>query len=133
MNNLREERELRDKQIVELLRAGATHAQIKERLRTSDRAISRIVRDHDIPLPPGRIRRSRAELDEAEAKAVTMLWAGASQREVYAKLRVSSNTQARLRKEHSIPVRSARNPTPAVMSPTPSRRRRRETTRDRAP
>lgn len=103
MNNLPDEREERDKQIATLLRERLPIEEIKRRLRTSYRAVVRVRDTEGIFVPP--YRRSRAELDKAEAKAVEMLWAGATQREIYTELRVDPNVQARLRKLHKIPVR----------------------------
>ncbi|WP_405467411.1 hypothetical protein [Streptomyces canus] len=108
MTSTRDQRNQRDLTIATLLRAGATYAQVKERLGTSDRAISRVRRAHRIPLPPGRARRTPAQRKWLEAQAVAMLRAGASQRAIYAKLKVAPNALARLRNEHRIPVQSMR-------------------------
>ncbi|MEU0946916.1 hypothetical protein ABZ379_29885 [Streptomyces canus] len=106
MNNLPDEREQRDEQIAELLQDGMTVEEIKRRLQTSYRAVVRVRAQRGIAVPVGRTRRSRDELDGLEEQAVTMLWAGVTQREIYAKLRVSPITQTRLRKEHRIPVQT---------------------------
>ncbi|RRR75874.1 hypothetical protein [Streptomyces sp. RP5T] len=94
MNNLPSEREERDKQIAGLLRDGLSIEEIKRRLHTSYRAVARVRDTQRIPVPDHRTRRSRAELTKA----------GATQRAVYAELRVSPNTQTQLRKKHRIPV-----------------------------
>jgi DNA-binding CsgD family transcriptional regulator len=112
VTSTRDQRNQRDRTIAALLRAGATYAQIKALLRTSDRAISRVRHAHRIPLPPSRARRSPAQLKKLEAQAVNMLRAGATQRAIYAKLKVAPSTLARLRKEHRIPVRPRRSRLP---------------------
>ncbi|KUN57788.1 hypothetical protein AQJ46_45520 [Streptomyces canus] len=115
MNNLPEEREQRDEQIAELLQDGMTVEEIKRRLQTSYRAVARVRVQRGIAVPVGRTRRSREELDDLEEQAVTMLRAGATQREIYAKLRVGPIIQTQLRKEHHIPVqpRNGRKTSPA--------------------
>lgn len=114
MTSPRDQRNQRDLKIATLLRAGATYAQVKESLKTSDRAISRVRRAHRIPLPPGRARRTPAQRKKLEAQAVAMLRAGASQRAIYAKLKVAPNTLTRLRKEHRIPVHREHHKVPAT-------------------
>ncbi|MDX3830698.1 hypothetical protein PV730_45005 [Streptomyces scabiei] len=90
--------------VAAMLRAGATYAQIKSRLQVSDLLISRTRHDLDIPLPPERVKRSRAELVAVDAQAVTMLRAGATYDEIRSALRLDPNRISRLRKQHSIPV-----------------------------
>ncbi|MDH6604523.1 transposase [Streptomyces sp. SAI-208] len=131
MNNLPSEREERDKHIAELLRDGLSIEEIKRRLRTSYRAVARVRDTQRIPVPDHLARRSRAELAKAEAKAVAMLRGGATQRTVYAELRVAPNVQTRLRKEHGIPLRpSAASPPPPAQ---PSRRTQRGAKRETGP
>ncbi|WP_328974163.1 hypothetical protein [Streptomyces canus] len=114
MTSPRDQRNQRDLKIASLLHAGATYAQVKESLKTSDRAISRVRRAHRIPLPPGRARRTAAQRKKLEAQALAMLRAGASQRAIYAKLKVAPNTLTLLRKEHRIPVHRERHKAPAT-------------------
>ena len=104
MNNLPSEREERAKQIGGFLRGRLSIEEVKRRLHTSYRAVARVRDTQRIPVPDHLTRRSRAELTKAEAKAVAMLWSGATQRAVYAELRVSPNTQTQLRKKYRIPV-----------------------------
>jgi DNA-binding NarL/FixJ family response regulator len=107
--NLPEERAQRDDKIAALLHAGKTIAEIEQTLHTSYRAVVRVRDGRGIPVPAGRIHRSRAELDHLEQEAVTMLRAGATQRDIYAKLRISPATQAHLRKVHRIPAQPPKN------------------------
>lgn len=90
--------------IAELLRAGATQAQISEQLHVTTHTVRRTREILRIPLPPGRAKRTRAELDAIEDQAVTMLRAGASLARIYAELRLSRNRITELRRLHAIPV-----------------------------
>jgi uncharacterized protein YerC len=90
--------------IAELIHAGATYQQIKAQLHVSQATISSVRRELGIQLPPGRAKRTRAELASLEESALVMLRDGATYQEIYKALRVSLNVISRLRKEHQIPV-----------------------------
>lgn len=90
--------------VVAMLRAGATMAQIKQQLHVTNYAIRTTRRALNIPVPPERAKRSRAELSALEGQAVTMLRAGASYEEIRHALGFGRNRIAALRKQHRIPV-----------------------------
>lgn len=92
------------KDVADLLRAGATYAQIKQQLHVTQSTISRTRTVLQIPLPPGRTRRSREEMTAARAQAIAMLRDGATSKQVYETTRVGPNDIARLRRQHNIPV-----------------------------
>ncbi|WP_406262532.1 Trp family transcriptional regulator [Streptomyces chartreusis] len=102
--------------VAELLRAGATHAEIKQQLHVSGRTITRTRKALHIPQPTRRAKRNRAELAALEDQAVTMLRAKATYTEVHAITRLSPNRISELRKQHAIPVPTGRD--------TAARRRR---------
>lgn len=95
--------------VADLLRAGATHDEIKQQLHVSSHTIIRTRRALDIPVPPGRAKRTRAELAALEDQAVTMLRNGATHAEIYAATRLSPNRICDLRKAHDIPVPGLHN------------------------
>lgn len=101
------------KDVADLLRAGATYAQIKQQLHVTQSTISRTRTVLQIPLPAGRTRRSREEMTAARAQAIAMLRAGATSKQVYEATRVGPNDIARLRRQHNIPV-PARDPNRAA-------------------
>lgn len=90
--------------LAELLRAGATHDEIKQQLHVSSHTIIRTREALDIPVPPGRAKRTRAELAALEDQAVTMLRNGATHAEIYTATRLSPNRICELRRQHQIPV-----------------------------
>jgi uncharacterized protein YerC len=94
----------RDDQVAALLEAGATHELIMRRLGVSNTVIRRVRAERDIPLPPGRAKRPRSELDALEAQAIAMMLAGAGTKEIYEELRLSLNTIAELRRELNLPA-----------------------------
>jgi len=94
----------RDDQIAALLEAGATQATIMEQLQVGNSVIRRVRVERCIPLPPGRAKRSRAELEALEPRAIAMMLAGAGSREIYQELRLSLNAIAQLRRELNIPA-----------------------------
>lgn len=95
--------------VAELLRAGLSGREIKERLKVSDSTISRHRQRLGIPVPPSRAKRTRAELAAIEDQAVVMLRAGARYDEIYAELGLGRNRISELRKAHSIPVPADRD------------------------
>ncbi|MEW2451242.1 hypothetical protein AB0896_27415 [Streptomyces parvulus] len=99
-----------DDQVAELLEDGATYQQIEQQLRVDRHRIRRVRAARRIPLPPGRVKRSRAELDALEPKVIAMLLAGAMYKEIRKETRYSLNEIARLRRELNIPV-PGREPT----------------------
>ncbi|MEH0564674.1 hypothetical protein QBA57_39775 [Streptomyces scabiei] len=90
--------------VAAMLRAGATHALIRAELHVSDSLIRRTRIALDIPVPPERAKRRRAEVVALDDQALAMLRAGATYDEIRAALRLSPNRIARLRREHSIPI-----------------------------
>ncbi|MCZ4611595.1 hypothetical protein O3S80_49205 [Streptomyces sp. Lzd4kr] len=86
--------------IAAMLRAGATNRQIQEQLGISEHAL----RQARKLLGLAQARRTRAELDALEEKAVAMLRAGATLNKIYAELRLGRNRIIELRRLHSIPV-----------------------------
>ncbi|MDX2667416.1 hypothetical protein [Streptomyces stelliscabiei] len=90
--------------VAAMLRAGATYAEIRNRLHVSDTLIHRTRRALNIPLPPERTRRSKAVLADLDDQAVSMLRAGATYTEIHRTLRLAFNRISRLRKQHGIPV-----------------------------
>lgn len=90
--------------VADMLRAAATYAEIRQQLGVSDYEIARTRRVLRIALPPGRDRRSRAEVAAAESQAVAMLRAGDTHEAVYRATRLSPNRVSELRRQHSIPV-----------------------------
>ncbi|MFF9043299.1 hypothetical protein [Streptomyces parvulus] len=95
-----------DDQVADLLEAGATYQHIQQQLRTDSQRVRRVRAERRIPLPPGRAKRSRAELDALEPTVIAMLLAGAMYKEIRSETRYSPNAIARLRRELSIPVPS---------------------------
>lgn len=94
----------RELMIVAMLRAGTTNSKVKKELKFGDPLIKRIRIEYRIPLPRGRAKRSRTELDRRDVKVVTMLKEGRTHRAIYAELRLDPNTITRLRKQYQIPV-----------------------------
>ncbi|MEU3256139.1 hypothetical protein [Streptomyces sp. NPDC006997] len=90
--------------VAAMLRDGATHAQIIKALRVSNHTIILTRRALNIPYPPGRAKRTRAELAALEDQAVTMLRAGATYQEIHTTLKLGLNHISDLRKQHKIPV-----------------------------
>jgi len=90
--------------VATMLRAGATHAQIKQQLHVSNNTIVHTRRTLRIPYPPGRAKRTRAELNALETEAIAMLRAGATYKQIRSKLGLGLNDISRLRKQHNIPV-----------------------------
>lgn len=101
----------RDDAIAELLAAGASYAQVERQLHVGYLAIRRVRTERGIPLPPGRAKRSRAELDRLELRAAAMLHEGATVQEIYTATRLSLNVIARLRREHRLPRTTYTPPT----------------------
>ncbi|MBL3669091.1 hypothetical protein JL475_24470 [Streptomyces sp. M2CJ-2] len=94
----------RDDQIAALLEAGTTYLEIQQQLRVSYGTVRRVRDDRRIPLPPGRAKRSRSELDAVEQQAIDMLTSGATVEQACAATRLTRNKLAWLRREHRIPV-----------------------------
>ncbi|MFE6282454.1 hypothetical protein [Streptomyces sp. NPDC057877] len=90
--------------VAAMLRAGATHAQIIEQLGVSSHTIVRTRRALNIPVPPGRAKRTSAELAALDDQAVTMLQGGATYEEIHRLLGLGHNRVSDLRKQHKIPV-----------------------------
>ncbi|EPD63156.1 hypothetical protein [Streptomyces sp. HGB0020] len=90
--------------VAELLRAGATYAEIKRQLGVGGAVIKQTRAALDIPVPPGRAKRTRAELDAIEREVLAMLRAGASYAEIYKRFRFNRNRVAELRRLHKIPL-----------------------------
>ncbi|MFG2679224.1 hypothetical protein [Streptomyces sp. NPDC048392] len=99
-----------DDQVAALLQAGATYKAIAQQLHVDGHRIRRVRAERRIPLPPGRAKRSRAELDALEPTVIGMLLAGRMYKEIRRETRFSPNEIARLRRELNIPVPS-REPT----------------------
>lgn len=90
--------------IAAMLHAGATMAEVKQQLHVSNYAVLSVRRALNIPVPPERAKRTRAELAALEDQAVTMLRAGASYEEIRRALNLGRNRISALRKQHRIPV-----------------------------
>ncbi|MFJ2008711.1 hypothetical protein [Streptomyces chartreusis] len=86
--------------VAAMLRAGATHAQIKEQLDVTEHTVRR-ARE---ALRMTRARRTRSELTAIEDQAVAMLHAGATYKQIYDEFRLSRNRISELRKTNVIPV-----------------------------
>lgn len=86
--------------VAAMLHVGATSAQVQEQLHVSEYVV-RLARQS---LGMAQAKRSRAELDAIEERAVAMLRAGATLSGIYAELRLGRNRITQLRKLHGIPV-----------------------------
>ncbi|MGW4759610.1 hypothetical protein [Streptomyces chartreusis] len=86
--------------VADMLRDGATQAQIQKQLHVSEYTIRRTRR----AIGMAQVKRTRAELDVIEDQAVAMLRAGASLNRIYAELRLGRNRIVELRRLHGIPV-----------------------------
>lgn len=91
-----------------MLRAGALHRDIRDRLRVSNETIAAARQALGIELPPGRFKRTRAQIKAVEPRAVAMLRAGATYDQVRAETGLSLNAISTLRKQHNITVRGRR-------------------------
>ncbi|NUP19855.1 MAG: hypothetical protein HOZ81_28005 [Streptomyces sp.] len=100
--------------VAAMLRAGATYAEIIERLGVSSHTIVRTRRDLGIALPPGRAKRTTAQVAALEDHAVVMLRRGLTQLEIYKALRLSLNTISALRRQHNIPIPRREHPSLSV-------------------
>lgn len=100
-----------DDQVAGLLEAGATYAQIRKQLQVSNGTIRRVRIERHVALPPGRAKRTRAQIDEAEQQALTMLHDGATVEQIYKTTRISLNVIARLRRDAGLPRPTYNNPT----------------------
>lgn len=102
----------KDDKIAALLTQGATVHRIEDELHVSSNRIKRVRLERDIPLPPGRAKRPKTEIDASERQAIRMLREGATRREIQAATRISPNRIGQLRQKHDIPVpkRSQRQP-----------------------
>ncbi|MBK3575115.1 hypothetical protein JHN63_15100 [Streptomyces sp. MBT65] len=119
--NRREQREQLDDEIAALLRAGATHQHIVNTLNVGNSRVVRVRSEHGIPLPPGRAKRTRAELDTLAGRATAMLRAGATYQQIRDATRLDVHRICALRKQHRIPVpdrRPNRPTTPAAPAPS---------------
>lgn len=94
---------VQEEQIAAMLRGGATYAQIRRRLDVDAWAIYRVRTQQRIPLPAGRTKRTRAQLDAATRQATAMLRAGATTRQIYDATHISYNTIAALRRTLKLP------------------------------
>ncbi|WP_432159161.1 hypothetical protein [Streptomyces sp. bgisy153] len=90
--------------VARMLRDGATIRQIMAELGVSNHTVIAARRALNIPLPPGRARRTPAETAALEEQAVRMLREGATGEHVRKALHLSPNRISALRKEHNIPV-----------------------------
>lgn len=90
--------------VAAMLRDGATYKAIKSQLQVSDWEIKRTRAALQIPVPPGRARRTPAELAAVEDQAVAMLREGIPQAEINRTLRLSLNRIVELRRQHQIPI-----------------------------
>lgn len=92
-----------EEQIAAMLRSGATYAQITRRLHVDSWAIYRVRTRQRIPLPEGRAKRTRAQLDAATRQAIAMLRTGATTRQIHAATHISYNAIAALRRALNLP------------------------------
>lgn len=90
--------------VAAMLRDGATYHQIAAQLNVSVSLVRRTRLVLNIPLPPERAKRSRAELAAIDDKALAMLRAGATYAQIHRRLRLGLNRISHLRKQHDIPV-----------------------------
>lgn len=93
-----------DDQIAAMLEAGHTYEDIRRQLKVGHRRIRSIRVQRGIPLPPGRARRSRAELDALVPQVLAMLKAGATVKEIRKATLFGLNEIAALRRKHNIPA-----------------------------
>lgn len=102
--NRRAQREQLDDEIAAMLRTSATHQDIVNTLAVGHNRVVRVRAERDIPLPPGRAKRTRAELEALAQQAIAMLRAGATYKQIRAATRLDVHRICALRKQHNIPV-----------------------------
>ncbi|MEU9972325.1 helix-turn-helix domain-containing protein [Streptomyces sp. NPDC051014] len=100
------ERRQRDDRIAELLRAGATHAQVQQEIPGVSRSvIGRVRRRWHIPIPSAPSRTLGPERRAAvEERAVKLLRAGTTLKQAAAETGVSEQTILRIRRKYGIPA-----------------------------
>lgn len=91
--------------VAELLRAGASHAQITEQLRVSARVVTATRKAYGIPYPrKSGYRYTPEERAENERRTLELLRAGATHAEVTRQVGISAPTTVRIRKQAGLPA-----------------------------